>query len=169
ILYTFDPIHLPEQFLSRYTNNVNPVRPIVQIPQGILTQIQQQAISEHPNECCGLLSGLISSGFALVRHCFPLTNTLQSPTRFLSDPKEMFQAHKEIRRRQESLLVVYHSHPHSEPIPSAEDLRQSLSPAVACLIIGFPQRVPVWRIWWLNEEHYFPAEYQILTTNSSTE
>jgi len=141
---------------------VNTVQPILQIPKEILLQISQQALSERPNECCGLLSGRISSGFAHIQSCYPLLNVLQSPTKFLSDPKGMFEAQKEMRRRAETLLVVYHSHPNSEPIPSLEDLRNSLSESVACLIIGLEEDIPVWRLWWLSEHHYFPAEYEIV-------
>src|SRR5438445_6194355 len=100
-----------------------------------------QAVAEAPNECCGLLAGTLEgegptarSGRVLRR--YPLVNTAASPVEFLSEPRSMFEAVRDMRGVGLDILAIYHSHPASGPVPSRTDLERNYSPDVMNLIIS---------------------------------
>ncbi|HEV3235646.1 MAG TPA: M67 family metallopeptidase, partial [Gemmataceae bacterium] len=76
------------------------------------------AKAELPNECCGLLAGtIIRDGSAIqiptrkVAKAYPLINELASPREYLSEPRSMLAAEKDMRLQGLQVLAVYHSHP----------------------------------------------------------
>jgi len=117
-----------------------------------------QARAELPHECCGLLAGLPDGR---VTHRFPLVNELASPTEFLSDPRSLFAAHKEMRRLGIDVLAVYHSHPTSDPVPSKKDRERNYSPDVVNLIISLKNATPAMRGWWLSAADAREAEWDL--------
>jgi proteasome lid subunit RPN8/RPN11 len=114
-----------------------------------------QARAELPNECCGLLAGRSADGVGYVECRYPLANAAASPREYLSDPRSMLDAMKDIDRRSLDVLAVYHSHPTSAPIPSRKDLELNYSPEVINIIIGLAGKAPEMRGWWL------PAAYPV--------
>jgi proteasome lid subunit RPN8/RPN11 len=142
-----------------------------------------QAVSELPNECCGLLAGDIHHSPATsrkgashvavtgetpvlrvgqVERIYPLVNAAASPVEYLSDPKSMFAAVRDMHLQGIDILAVYHSHPTSNPVPSRTDLDRNYSPDVMTLIISLknPQEPQV-RGWWLGADNYREAEWTI--------
>ena len=71
-----------------------------------------------PNEACGL----VGSRDGIVVKVYPLTNVDSSPDRFTLDPAEHFAAVRDADSNGAVISGVFHSHPSSEPIPSAADL-----------------------------------------------
>ncbi len=92
----------------------------LRIPQAIYDEILAQALAELPAECCGLLAGRLSEDGTIgqVSHRYALVNALASPTEFISEPRSMFAAVRDMRSKGIEVLAVYHSHPTSAPIPS---------------------------------------------------
>jgi [CysO sulfur-carrier protein]-S-L-cysteine hydrolase len=126
-----------------------------------------QARAELPNECCGLLAGVVESGSAsansepigrVVRR-YPLINAAASPVEFLSADKSMLAAHNDMRLRNIDILAVYHSHPASDPLPSKKDLELNYSTQVVTLIISLKSGNPVMLGWWLSENSAVEAEW----------
>jgi [CysO sulfur-carrier protein]-S-L-cysteine hydrolase len=126
-----------------------------------------QALSELPNECCGLLAGTIQQTgetrvlrVGKVERVYPLVNAAARPVEYLSDPKSMFAAVRDMWKRGIDILAVYHSHPTSRPIPSRTDLERNYSPEVMNLIISLqnPQEPEV-RGWWLDDDRYVKADW----------
>src|SRR5262245_53416718 len=115
----------------------------------------EQARTELPNECCGLLAGRMPEGeetterMGRVVQRYPLVNAVASPREYLSDPQSMFAAFKDMREQGLDVLAVYHSHPTSPPVPSKKDLEQNYSPEVVNFIISFASTEPEIRGWWL--------------------
>src|SRR5262249_14613414 len=73
-------------------------------PEALYAEIVAQARAELPNECCGLLAGRIvdtPSGRAgqVVRR-YPLINAAASPVEYLSEPKSMFHAVRDMDRHE---------------------------------------------------------------------
>jgi len=121
-----------------------------------------QARAESPLECCGLLSGVISSdGVAEVRLRYPLVNAAASPVEFESEPASLLSAWNDINRQKLEVLAVYHSHPMSEPVPSRKDLARSWSPDVVNFILSLLHTPPMVRGWWLTDEDYQEAEWTV--------
>jgi proteasome lid subunit RPN8/RPN11 len=125
-----------------------------------------QARVEYPLECCGFLAGIIAEdGIGLVRERYPLVNARASPTEFFSEPDSLFGPHKDMRRRGFEVLAVYHSHPHSAPVPSRKDLEdsaQSYGATVVNLIISLASEPPLVRGWWLEGDSFSEAPWEVV-------
>jgi proteasome lid subunit RPN8/RPN11 len=132
------------------------------IPRGIHDQVLTQALAEQPNECVGLLAGVVESGLGRVSRAYPLPNALASPTRYDGDPRALLQAHRDMREAGLDLLAVYHSHPTAPAVPSATDHAQWVQgPDVACLIVTLLEDPPGLRGWWLDEGRHAEAEWEV--------
>jgi proteasome lid subunit RPN8/RPN11 len=130
-----------------------------------------QAVTELPNECCGLLAGRLLPaetegqrpliGEVVCR--YPLVNAAGSPREFLSDPRSMFDAVRDMRLRDIDVLAVYHSHPRTEPVPSRTDLERNWWPEVISIIISLKDAEPLVRAWWLAADGFREAEWDCTT------
>jgi proteasome lid subunit RPN8/RPN11 len=134
------------------------------LPPAFLEGMIAQAQAEQPLECCGLLAGRIEETanrgrIGRVVGRYPLVNAARSPVRYLSEPESMFAAMRDMHRLGLDVLVVYHSHPTSPPVPSMTDREQNYSPEVIHLIISLQGDTPEVRGWWLTEESYREAEW----------
>jgi proteasome lid subunit RPN8/RPN11 len=123
-----------------------------------------QARAELPNECCGLLAGLLDADGRLGRAVkrYPLVNAAASPREYLSDPRSMFAAFKDWRQHGLEVLAVYHSHPTAPPVPSRKDLEMNYSPDAINLIISLQGDEPVMRGWWLSADAYAEAQWELM-------
>ncbi len=122
------------------------------IPEPLLAEVVEHARSESPNECCGLLGGIISGGVGKAAHRFAIGNDAASPTEYWSNPLDLLRAFRTMRERGLELLAIYHSHPASRPLPSQRDLeRNTYGESVVHLIIGLASPLPEVRGWWLTE------------------
>ena len=112
----------------------------VRVSRGAVDEITAHAIEALPAECCGMLLGLGSDVVEARR----ARNLADSPDRFVIDPKSHFDALREARTRGLGVIGFYHSHPHSEPKPSATDLAEATYPDCVHMIIGpLPERATV--------------------------
>ena len=89
------------------------------LPSPLYEAMLQHAHTELPNECCGLLAGVREGEVLRVLAIHPLINEAASPIEYRSEPRSMFEAVREMRKCDHEILAIYHSHPTSEPIPSA--------------------------------------------------
>ena len=136
------------------------------LPAQFVKEMYAHAAAEFPNECCGLLAGATgglsaSAGDMRVVHRYPLTNAAASPVEYLSDPKSMFAAVRDMRQRGIDVVAVYHSHPTSEAVPSKADRERNYSTEVVNLIISLQTDPPTMRGWWLTAETATEAEWVI--------
>ncbi len=108
----------------------------LQIARSVYEKMMSQALAEQPNECCGILGGIVEARIGRVMCIYPLPNAMADPRRFSADTKALFQAHVAMRERNLDMLAVYHSHPTSPAIPSATDHAEwGHGEEVVCLII----------------------------------
>ena len=124
----------------------------------VVSAIFSQALAEAPLECCGLLAGRISEGIGSVEVRYPLVNEAASPVEFVSEARGMFDAVRDIDRRELTILAVYHSHPATAPVPSKTDLARNYSPEVVTVIVSLQEQSPTLRAWWLRDDGYEEAE-----------
>jgi proteasome lid subunit RPN8/RPN11 len=122
----------------------------------------QHAQSELPNECCGLLAGVREGDVLRVEKHYPLVNEAASPIEYRSEPRSMLQADRAMRALNLDVVAVYHSHPTSAPIPSRTDLERNYMPDVVQFIISVQDAEPLMRGWWLTDDHYEEASWQIV-------
>jgi len=112
------------------------VKPMIRIPESIYRKMVEHAKKEKPLECCGLLAGKDQT----VQEIFETQNTARSPILFSMDPKEELMALKEIENQSMEIVAIYHSHPHTIPFPSEEDVKMSFSFDVPWVIISLKER-----------------------------
>lgn len=89
-----------------------------------------------PNESCGLLAGTEEDEEITVTKVYLLTNVDASREHFSMDPKEQFEAVKDMRANGLSLIGNFHSHPESPSRPSEEDKRLAYDSSVRYLILS---------------------------------
>lgn len=89
-----------------------------------------------PNEACGLIGGVRQGEDTYIRKVYLLTNVDASNEHFSMDPKEQFQAVKDMRANGFELLGNFHSHPESPSRPSEEDKRLAYDSTVYYLILS---------------------------------
>jgi proteasome lid subunit RPN8/RPN11 len=144
------------------------------VPRAIYEEMIAQARSELPNECCGLLAGrrqesddggqesevVKEAPSMIVERRYAMVNAALSPTEYLSDPRSMFDAVRDMRRHEIEIVAVYHSHPTSAPVPSLTDLERNYSPDVMNLIISLKDGLPHMRAWWLTDNGFHEADWR---------
>jgi proteasome lid subunit RPN8/RPN11 len=131
----------------------------LQIPRQLYDEMVAQAVAEAPNECCGLLAGTPDGR---VTHRYALVNAAASPVGYLSDPRSMFEAVRDMRRHNIDVVAVYHSHPTSEAVPSRKDREQNYSVDIVNLIISLKGEAPAVRGWWLSASAAREAEWDVI-------
>ena len=121
------------------------------------------AEQELPNEVCGLLGGLIDGDIKIVKKIYYLTNVDASNEHFSMDPKEQFEAIKDMRREGLQMIGNFHSHPESPSRPSEEDKRLAYDPKIRYLILSLMNRhQPVLNAFEIKEGRVFIEEIQFI-------
>ena len=102
--------------------------------------ILDHALSELPNEACGLIAGKIEGDDKLIEKVYLLTNIDHSNEHFSLDPKEQLSAVKDMRSLGFVPLGNWHSHPESPSRPSDEDKRLAYDKNASYLILSLMER-----------------------------
>ena len=102
--------------------------------------ILDHALSELPNEACGLIAGKIEGDDKLIEKVYLLTNIDHSNEHFSLDPKEQLSAVKDMRSLGFVPLGNWHSHPESPSRPSDEDKRLAYDKTASYLILSLMER-----------------------------
>lgn len=103
------------------------------IASSVVDEVIAHATECQPLECCGVLLGTSDRITQAVRS----PNIAESATRFLLDPHAHIEARRTARNQGLQVIGFYHSHPHSQPYPSATDLAEAAYPECVHLIVGF--------------------------------
>jgi proteasome lid subunit RPN8/RPN11 len=132
------------------------------VPRSVHDAMIAQAQAERPNECCGMLAGVVEGEVGRVVKAYPLVNALASPVEYESEPRSMLEAVRDQMHLGLEVLAVYHSHPTSPPVPSKKDLARNYSEDVVSIIISLAGPAPVVGAWWLMETDYREADWQVV-------
>jgi proteasome lid subunit RPN8/RPN11 len=116
------------------------------ISRQLLEEVEREAQSALPSECCGLLGG---RNFRATS-CHPMRNGAARPeSEFFAAPEDLFKAMRELREAGEEIVAIYHSHPRGPAQPSETDIRMAYYPAAVQLIV-VPERPAVFRAFTIN-------------------
>ena len=102
------------------------------IAQALHDEVIAHCRSRSPKEACGILAG--KGG--IVAQVYPMTNAEDSPIGYAMDPKEQLQIEKQMRRRGQEMVGIYHSHTASAAYPSSVDVRLAISPDVSYVLVS---------------------------------
>ncbi len=114
-----------------------------------LTHDQARAVAAHargaaPHEACGLIAG---AGGRAVR-VIPIPNAAADPRRqYDMEPAAFVRAMFAIQRDRLQLIGIYHSHPHTDPVPSPADIDRAAYPDAAHLIVSLRAQQPQFAAW----------------------
>ena len=86
--------------------------------------LQQHAEQAYPEECCGVLVGMLAAGDRRVLRVLPCQNirSADAHKRYEIDPAELVRVQREARDSGMEILGFYHSHPDHPAQPSSTDL-----------------------------------------------
>ncbi len=135
---------------------------MLRIPQYIIDEMTAHALQLSPVECCGIMAGKSSEEDANVTHIYPIRNEDHSIVSYFMDPKELLWVHKNIRSNQLDLLVIYHSHTHTQAYPSATDVRLAFYPEAYYVIISLEVKdQPTIKAFRIRNGEIDPAEFSV--------
>ena len=125
----------------------------VSIAYAVARQIAEHALSEAPNEACGILAGTP----AQISRAIPLGNASDAPDRhFRFEPKEQLEALKALDAAGLGWVGVYHSHPNTPPIPSPEDIEAAADSSLLQLIVSLQGAKPKLKLWQVDRSSVTP-------------
>jgi len=121
------------------------------LPSAVRDAVVAHAREEAPRECCGILIGANDAIVAAVR----AANLTANPeTRFLIDPRDHIRARREARAAGLEVVGFYHSHPHSDAVPSATDVAEALYADHLYLIVGLAAGAADVRLYKFNDARF---------------
>lgn len=116
----------------------------ITIRRSDLIRITEYAISQQPDEACGLIGGVDrEDGVREIRKVYLLTNTDHTNEHFTIDPREQLASIKDMRAEGISPLGNWHSHPETPSRPSEEDKRMANDSRASYLILSLAAKDPV--------------------------
>jgi proteasome lid subunit RPN8/RPN11 len=104
----------------------------MRIEQALYDQMVAHALSEAPNECCGMVA--TRDGGAVTVH--EAVNAAASPLRYEIDGAEQYRIQMAIDDAELDLGAIYHSHTRSDPYPSQTDINLAFYPDALYIIVG---------------------------------
>ena len=100
-------------------------------------KMYEYALSERPNEACGLVAGSDDEdGTRHIEKVYLLTNIDHTNEHFTIDSKEQLRTIKDMRASNLKPLGNWHSHPESPSRPSEEDKRLANDSKASYLILS---------------------------------
>src|SRR5271168_3826519 len=111
---------------------------IVRVRREVLGRLLDEARSTPDIECCGLLAGRDG----VISLVLPARNALASVTAYEIAPVELFVLFRRMRDEQLDHLGIYHSHPHTDNVPSSSDVERAYYPEAAQFILSPRLDVP---------------------------
>ena len=136
--------------------------PLLQLRREHVDAMIAHARETAPQECCGLIGGVAEIKAVTL---YRLRNVTPNPeSAYEAAPEDLFAAQRQMRKRDEDLLAIYHSHPRaSDPSPSETDVRLAYYPSAKYLIIGLGGTEAVVKAFSISErEHRWQqVEYEI--------
>lgn len=141
---------------------------MLHIPQSIIDEMTAHARSLDPVECCGIMAGTTSGEDANVTHIYPIKNGDDSNVSYFMEPKELLWVHKNMRSNKLDLLVIYHSHTHTQAYPSATDVRLAFYPEAHYMIISLEVKdQPDIKTFQIVKGKIDSAEFSVMTPTAS--
>ncbi len=111
----------------------------ITIKRSDFDRIYEHALSERPDEACGLIGGTEEDGERKIEKVYLLTNIDHTNEHFSIDPREQLVAVKDMRVSGIVPLGNWHSHPETPSRPSEEDKRLANDSRATYLILSLAE------------------------------
>ncbi len=115
------------------------------LPRNQRVQIETEARVAAPRECCGLVEGTSVGGTFVVTAVHPMPNVAAAADAFEIDPAGHIALRRALRGTGREIIGCYHSHPDSQPEPSARDRAAAIGTGFVWLIAALtaPDRAAI--------------------------
>jgi proteasome lid subunit RPN8/RPN11 len=113
---------------------------VLRIKAHLVAALWEHAEREHPIEACGVIAGP-SSDRTPTRHIL-MDNSAYSPTFYEFDSKALLHLHQELDDRDESPIIIYHSHTSTEAYPSRTDIAYAGEPEAHYVLLSTREGIP---------------------------
>ena len=107
---------------------------MLRIDRATYDAIVGHAREDHPDEACGVVAG--PEGSDRPERFIPMLNAARSPTFYEFDSMELLRLYRELDRRDEEPVVIYHSHTATEAYPSRTDRRLAMEPGAHYVLVS---------------------------------
>lgn len=107
---------------------------VLSISRELIGQMVDHARGDHPDEACGVIAG--PEGSDTPQRFIAMTNAERSPTFYRFDSGEQLAVWREMDRRDEEPVVIYHSHTGTEAYPSRTDIALAGEPNAHYVLIS---------------------------------
>lgn len=107
---------------------------VLTISRSTYDAIVEHARRDHPDEACGVVAG--PAGSDRPERFVPMLNAARSPTFYEFDPGDLLALYKEMDRRDEEPVVIYHSHTATEAYPSRTDISLAMEPGAHYVLVS---------------------------------
>jgi proteasome lid subunit RPN8/RPN11 len=132
---------------------------VIEIPASVRDEMVAHAETGLPNEACGLLAGADGR----IERFYPMRNADESARTYRLDPKEQLRVFEEIEANGWELRAIFHSHTHTEAVPSPTDQRQAFYPDAFYLLVSLADRAfPVLRGFTIRDGEVTEREVRIV-------
>jgi proteasome lid subunit RPN8/RPN11 len=107
---------------------------VLTIEAAIRDAIVAHARRDHPDEACGVVAG--AEGTDHPSRFVPMLNAARSPTFYEFDSADLLALYKDMDARDESPVVIYHSHTATEAYPSRTDIKLAQEPNAHYVLVS---------------------------------
>jgi proteasome lid subunit RPN8/RPN11 len=104
------------------------------ISEALRAKILAHARADHPDEACGVIAGPAGSDRPV--RFIPMVNAERSPTFYRFDSMEQLRVWREMDKRDEEPVVIYHSHTATEAYPSRTDITYASEPGAHYVLVS---------------------------------
>lgn len=111
---------------------------VLRLTSAQVDQLVAHCLACYPEEGCGLLTGVEDSEVTGVH---PVRNLAASAQVYTVDPREHLRIDREAEAAGRSVIGVFHSHTHTDPYPSATDVRQAPDPGWHYVLVSLRHEV----------------------------
>jgi [CysO sulfur-carrier protein]-S-L-cysteine hydrolase len=109
---------------------------MIELDSVFIKEMVEHGLRAFPNEACGVIAGV--DGVAV--KVFPMRNADASAVSYRLDPTEQLHVFDEIDRQGWDLFGIFHTHTHSDAVPSETDRRLAFYPESRYLIVSLLDR-----------------------------
>ncbi len=132
---------------------------MLKLPQDYVDEMIAHAKEDVPNECCGIIAGKDGEATKLYR----AINAETSPYRYSVDPKDLLRIYRDLDSSGWDLLVIYHSHTHTEAYPSPTDQKLAAWPDALYVIVSLEdEEKPVVRAFRIQDQKESEEELRVV-------
>ncbi|MDQ6835144.1 MAG: M67 family metallopeptidase [Actinomycetota bacterium] len=129
----------------------------MRISRQLLDQMVTHALTDAPNECCGMIAADDGQAVKVYR----ARNAAASPLRYEIDGAEQYRIQMAIDDEGLDLGAIYHSHTRTAPYPSQTDINLAFYPDALYVIVGLAVSEPEIKAYEIRDGKVIDAELEI--------